>query len=179
MFWKKISIKIEDVYDKYNRLIYSIAIKRFNDCHLAEEVVQEVIIRLIEYPEKINSLDDVAAKNYIMRVTINVCNDIYNKLYNNGQPYDVADESESIEYSDKLNPENYVITKSEASRIENELRVLDEKYKTPLTLHRFNKHTIKEVADILNISESTVKNRIKKAREIIKMRLSEGDDNCE
>lgn len=55
--------------------------------------------------------------------------------------------------------------------IRNTINSLDEKYKTVVILYYFNGFSIKEIANMLEIFEGTVKSRLFKARKILKGKI--------
>lgn len=141
----------KNLIDKYGDMIYSIAIGYLKNKEDAEDIVQEVFIKYIEHikaNKDFNSKDH--EKYWIIRVTINLCcnhlkkNKNHNKIINDNLFYSEFDEQECIllETIDKL----------------------DEKYRTVFELFYLRDLKISEISKILNISESNVKTRLKRAR---------------
>lgn len=60
----------------------------------------------------------------------------------------------------------------EEKEVFSEVMSLPEKQRISIYLHYFEGYTCKEIAEILKSKESTIKNRLKKGREILRERLS-------
>lgn len=173
MFRKNISLKIEQIYNDYNRLIFSIAYKLVKDYQAAEDITQETIKKMIENPQGINRLEGNELRNYVARIALNTGYDYLRKI--NKKVVYIEDLSEGEQdIKDSVDVEDFVITRYSIEQMKTEIRNLDNKYRDPLTLHNLDEHTISEVAMLLSVPERTVKYRINKAIKILKEVLRKG-----
>ncbi len=103
---------------------------------------------------------------WIVRILVNKCYDIIkknNKVLNN---YDIDD------YIDDSNLKSYDNYKSD-SIIEDTINKIDKDLKEITVLYYYNEFSVKEIAEMLDIPEGTVKSRLSRAREKLYILLSE------
>ncbi len=71
--------KIERLYEKYKYLLYSEAYKILSKQRLAEEIVQEVFIKIIENITSIEEIESNRTKNFLCVICRNLAINLYNK----------------------------------------------------------------------------------------------------
>ncbi len=164
----KYRVDIEKAIDDYSDMVYRIAITRVRKKEIAEDVYQEVFLRLNRSIEKIESEDHL--KNWLIKVTINCTKDELMSKWN---------------YMDEI-PDNYSDISStdsgfksnDAEMVFNEVQKLEEKYRTVIYLFYYEDMKISDIAKLLETNESTVKTRLMRAKNILKERIQivEGGD---
>ena len=82
-----------------------------------------------------------------------------------------VDNFEQIELIEYINYENL----EEKIDLYNAIDILDEKFKTPIILQYFHDMTIKEIAEILESNENTIKTYIRRGKERLYSILKEGN----
>lgn len=82
-----------------------------------------------------------------------------------------VDNFEQIELIEYINYENL----EEKIDLYNAIDILDEKFKTPIILQYFHDMTIKEIAEILESNENTIKTYIRRGKERLYRILKEGN----
>lgn len=176
MLWKNIDLKIEQIYNDYKKLIFSIAYKQVNDYHLAEDITQETIKKMIENPCKIRELEGNELRNYVARIAYNTGYDYRKKINKNNEKTVFIDDLslQERDLRDDVNIEDFIITQDNIEQMKEAIRVLDNKYRDPLTLHKLDEHTITEVANLLSVPERTVKYRINKAINMLRKVFRKG-----
>ena len=75
--------------------------------------------------------------------------------------------------------ENNVISKIETDKMLSAVKNINEKYKEPLMLKLLYGFTNKEIAEILNITETNVSTRISRAKESVRKIILKRDENDE
>ncbi len=156
--------KVEQIYYKYRNIIYLIAFNILNDIDLSEDAVQDTIEKILKNIDKINFNNETEEKNYIARIARNASIDVSNKQK---RFFKVSGYAEDIHFDKEIadiNPEEYIITSDSVSRIVDGIRNMDTKYRDPLILQKFNKHSIGEIARLQGTSERTIHYRIKAAK---------------
>ena len=169
---------IERVYKDYGDMIFNISLNILRDRSWAEDATHETLIRIMKYSDKLNGLNSAQAKNYIARIARNTCIDLHNRRARDDKVTVRTEDFEVID-ADGADPEEYIITNESVQKIAEKLRTMDSKYRDPLTLQKFNKHSIKEISEILGVSERTVNYRIERAKQILSDLLKKGDDDNE
>ncbi|MDP4144924.1 MAG: sigma-70 family RNA polymerase sigma factor [Bacillota bacterium] len=142
--------------------LYKTAKTRLDSEEDIGDAIQETYISAFE---NVGSLKNPEFfKTWVVRILINKCNDILkrNKKVIYLEAIDVTAEthcSGDEKAIDKLD-------------IEAAINHLSKEYKTTLTLYYVNGFTTKEIGEILDESEGTIKSRLSRARNILRNHLS-------
>lgn len=153
----KISEKQFDyVYNEYAKELYNIAYGYTRNRDDSIDIMQNAYVVLLESNKMFESNEHI--KYFLIRVTINESLDLLKS----------ASKRRVIKNNDVV--VNFPETKKEElpydlSEIVN---TLPEKYKTILILHYYDDMKIKDISYVLKISESAVKKRLERARNLIK-----------
>ena len=153
----KISEKQFDyVYNEYAKELYNIAYGYTRNRDDSIDIMQNAYVVLLESNKKFESNEHI--KYFLIRVTINESLDLLKS----------ASKKRVIKNNDVV--VNFPETKKEGlpydlSEIVN---TLPEKYKTIIILHYYDDMKIKDISNVLKISESAVKKRLERARNLIK-----------
>ncbi len=155
---KKECCNINEVVQEFYNYLKSYILNKVNDPTLAEDIVQEVMIKLIESHR--NSTEIKNIKAWLFQVSRNTIYDYYKKnnlVFNLDEEWDL--EQEFIADSPKILISDYVIPM---------IRLLPEDDAIPLMLSDIDNLPQKEIALQLNLGLSATKMRIQRAR--IKLR---------
>ena len=153
----KISEKQFDyVYNEYAKELYNIAYGYTRNRDDSIDIMQNAYVVLLESNKKFESNEHI--KYFLIRVTVNESLDLLKS----------ASKKRVIKNNDVV--VNFPETKKEElpydlSEIVN---TLPEKYKTILILHYYDDMKIKDISNVLKISEAAVKKRLERARNLIK-----------
>ena len=144
-----------------------------------DELYQDTMLLLLE---KRNGLDGSQnVKGYALSVAV--------KLWKNRQRKAarrlrlVPQESlealtqRGIQPGETASPEEALLQKSQAEILRELIRQLPEKYRLPLHLHYSADLPVKEIAKLMKLPESTVKTRLRRAKEQLRQKLEEMDDD--
>ena len=157
----KLMLSNEQAVHHFSDTVYRIALKMTKHEADAQDIYQDVFMRYIKYSKNLESLDH--AKHWFIRTTINCCKDFFEK--NKKKLNEIEFEPELLE----------VDKKRDYSSVREAVQELDEKYRIVIHLFHFEDYKIKEIAEILNEPENTVKSKLKRARHLLKEKL-ENDD---
>ena len=149
--------RFETSYSAHGAAVYRLAMVYLGRPADAEDVTQEVFLKLLYKAPPF--ADGEHEKRWLLRVTANLCRD---QLKGFWRRHTVAlDESCPL--------------RSEEDRALLEtILALPETYKGPIHLHYYEGYSVAEVAEILNLSQSAVKMRLKRGRELLKLELDAG-----
>ena len=145
----------EEKYSLYSNLIFKLAMTYLCNKSDAEDITQEVFVKLLVNPPKFESLQH--ERHWIIRVTINLCKNHLGTFWNK--------KIRPIEEASNLT-ENYP-----NNEITEMLFKLAPKYRIVLYMYYYEGYKMEEIAKILNISLSSVKMRMKRGREKLKLDL--------
>lgn len=150
-------------YEKYSSLIFKTAYQYILNKDFAEDVMQDVFIKLLVYEKPFK--DNEHEKAWIIRVTINNCKNLLkSKAYNSCELIEAAQSQSSFE----AQSDNKIT-------IENELKKLSSEERTIIYLFYFEGYTSSQISGILKMNESTVKSHLKRARSKMKNNIERQD----
>jgi RNA polymerase sigma-70 factor (ECF subfamily) len=131
-----------------------------------QDVTQEVFIKVFRFLHKYSR---GKFSTWLYSVTLNVSKDYFRK-----QKREKAKIDKTINSSpETFYTENTDLT-DDARILHKSIQILDEKYRVPIALFYFQEASIKEISAIMNLSESTVKTRLKRGKEKLKASLEKG-----
>ncbi len=141
--------------------IYRSAYLLLGNPHDVQDVLQEVLLRFLEKAPTFATTDHERA--WLLRVTTNCCIDClrFRKKHS---------------YTDLDLLKECLPTPQQQTHLE-ELYALPAKWKSVLILYYFEGYSVAETAKILRLSENAVKKRLQRAREALKIALSEPEEN--
>ncbi len=157
-----INIYISSVVEKYSDMIYRTAYHSLCDRHYAEDITQEVFLKLMRALPDFES--DEHEKAWLLRVTMNMCSSYNRKRYAHPETdlFDAAGSEEA-----KPGGESPVL---EA------VMSLPEKYRTAVYMHYIEGYKLEEISKITGQNRNTVASILKRAREKLKKILKEDFD---
>ena len=154
-----------NLVERYGNFIYRIAIRYLKDKETAEDIVQDVFVRYIDKFHKTVNFDSREhERNWMARVTINLC---LNELKKRKNRKSVPLNSDEIPYTFESPQEYYIY---------DEVQKLPLKYKEVFELFYLEDIKISEISRILKISESNVKTRLKRTRDMLRKIIKKGED---
>lgn len=159
---KETVLTIDEIIDKYADMVYRIAYAAMKNEEDAQDVFQEVFLRLTANLQKLESEEHIKA--WLIRVTSN-CAKKHFASYWNRNVHSISDMEmeEPGVYDDYESVEGNPVTQA--------VKQLPEKYRIPIHLFYYEQLSIQEIADALDMKESTVKSHLFRARNILKNKL--------
>ncbi len=166
------SEKCSKLFSEYYRLLLYISSKILKDSYLAEEAVQESFLRVIKNIDKIDDVASDTTKHFLVMITRNISITLYNKRNRSVETtWDstTIENTGSYDESDALLGELYW---------EECLRQLPLPYKEVLLLMG-DGYSLKEIAEILDISYENVRKRAQRAKAAVLKIMKKGEINVE
>ncbi len=153
---------VEGVYQRNADAMYRLALVRLSNDADAQDAVQDVFVKYISDPTEFESTDHERA--WFLRATVNRCYDLIRK----------NQIREAIPLEDALGvaAEDH----SGVTELMETIRLIPEIYQDTVILHCLEGYSLEETAEILGISLSAAKMRLKRAREELKTMRGEGND---
>jgi len=161
--------RIADIYDEYHHKCLCVALKYVKKQDIAEDIVGDTFVKIIEHKEKIFSLDCNLLPSYIVTIVKNKAKD-YLKSQKNVSDTPLEELEETVE-SPEQSVEDLVLDKMAYKRLVSLIDTLDEDYRTVLIMKYIWDFSIKEIAEILDIEQGNVKVRIHRAKAQLKKLL--------
>ena len=161
--------KFEQLYITYKQTMFYVANRILKDEYLSEDVVHQAFLRIIDNLSKIDKIDCHKTKGFIVIIVENIAIDFYRKRKReNNRSFDKIE----VYIEDIKAKDNFIL-----SDIEEAILKLPINYSTVLRLKYSQGYSNKEVAQILNISEENVRQRISRARKRLTENLNEGGES--
>ncbi len=156
--------KIEILYKQYHRLMYKIAYEVLHNRGEVEDVLHDSFIKIAKNMDNIGDPNCKETRNFLAVITKNTALDVYRKKKRRWKR-----EVSFKEVYDSTAPRTYIKTTvdGDAQFLVEAIRNLPDMYRLPLSLKYTNQYSIKEISDMLNISETNVKQRIFRAKKML------------
>ena len=151
-----------EIVTRYKNLVYSVILRMINDYEEANDISQEVFIKVYKNLSKYQP--EFKFSTWIMRITTNHVIDYLRKR----KQETVNIEDVDYELSSSSNPEREYLEKEQSEIFAKAIGKLPEMYKLPIVLYHIKRFSYQEIADMLNIPLSKVKNRIFRGRRLLK-----------
>ena len=152
---------ILEVIEKYNTMVDRLAFSRTKSVQDAEDIMQNVFMKFIKSNINIESYEHIKA--WLIRVTINLSKNLLTSAW--------FKRTTALE-------EDIVIALKEESEVYKYVLDLSTKYRTVIHLFYFEDMTTANIAEILNIKESTVRSQLHRGRNMLKEKMK-GDECLE
>ena len=154
------------LFDEFSDMVYRVAMARVSQSADADDIYQEVFLQLVKHVGKLRSLEH--AKAWLIRCTINFCNSHHRSAWQKktvgfGERPDFGQNDLSYEHIELLTA----------------VRALSPEHQDVIHLFYYEGYSGKEIAYFLDISENTVKSRLRRARIELRSVLGEKDDEFE
>lgn len=150
---------ITEIYHKYVKTIYTICFIMTNNAAEAEDAVQTVFIKLIKAHKTFNS--DEHLKAWLIVTARNTCRDILKSPRISKRAE--FDNSDAVSYTND----------NEHIDVYEKVMALSAKYKILIFLYYYKGYSTFEISKMLKINHATVRTRIRKARENLKIMIEE------
>jgi RNA polymerase sigma factor (sigma-70 family) len=155
----------EDLVTRYKKLIYSVVYNMINDKEEVNDISQEVFIRIYKSLDRYNP--EFKFSTWSVRIATNLCLDILRKKKVDSTPIE-----EIEDFSDRTDtPEAKYLEKEKSEKIRKAIAGLPEKYRTPIILFHQNGLSYEEMTRILNEPMTIIKNRLYRARLMLREAL--------
>ena len=148
--------EITEIYERQKNTIYRVCFSFLKNKADTEDAVQETFFRLITKSHAFESVDH--EKAWLIRTATNVCKDT---LRNWWRKRENLDDYENIHSYETVENDNVI----------DAIMNLREKYKTVVYLYYYEGYNSVEIAKILNKPQSTIRNYLHEARNILREKI--------
>jgi RNA polymerase sigma-70 factor (ECF subfamily) len=149
---------LEAVYERHGGAVYGLALRITKNATLAEDVTQEVLVRLWRNPEKFDARRG-SLRTYLMTQTHGRSVD----LIRSESSRRMREDNEARLAGDLRHPavDEAVIDMQVAEEVRSALAQLEPSQRKAIELAYYGGHSYREVAEMLSQPEGTVKSRIR------------------
>jgi len=156
------TLALEELIYRYDKMVLRLAYKYTGDTDDAKDIYQEVFIRV--YKGLSNFQFKSEFSTWLFRITSNVCIS-FKRKYNKPNHLSLNDENNSdyvsaIPEVNELSPENLAVNSEIGNKINKALGQLSSNQKMSFLLKHYEGYKIREIAEIMNCKEGTIKKYI-------------------
>jgi RNA polymerase sigma-70 factor (ECF subfamily) len=159
-----------ELFRRYDRRIYPFVLKMIKDTVMAEEITQEIFIKIWRYRESLSGIDQ--PESYILTIAARHTLDQIRKRLNEDRMLRRFQTGLKPVHHD---PEELLLLKDTAALIQKAVDQLPPQQKSVYQLSRMQGLSYEEIGRELNISPNTVRNHLVKALAAIRIWLEQRD----
>jgi len=152
------------VYQLYKDALFNTSIRVLKNKHDAQDIVHDAFIKGFQNIEKLD--DDGSLIAWLKRITINCSLDFLKKKKKLNWLDDghlIIEEGDEISFDEKSHLSIDIIKKA--------IDQLKDKYRIIVVLYLIESYSHKEIAEILNLNESTVRNQYRRGKNQLREQL--------
>lgn len=150
---------VQELFEAYQSSLYAVAFNVCKNAEDAEDVVQDTFIQYYSLKKEFESEQHIRA--WLIRVAIN-------KAKNRNRTFWRRNKMSLEDYMETLTFET-----SESEDLFETVMHLPDKYRIVIHLFYYEDYTVREIAEILKLSESNVKVRLSRGRALLREKLQE------
>ncbi|GAA0182298.1 sigma-70 family RNA polymerase sigma factor [Clostridium sediminicola] len=144
--------EVDEILKEYSDTVYKVAYSQTKDRYHAEDVFQEVFLRLIRKRPEFENKKHLKA--WLIRVTINCSKNIFLSSHFKKR---AELNSEIVDNKDEF----------EKSQLYDAVMALPKKYRTVIHLYYYEGYLVKEIAALFNKKEATIKTNLHRGRKLL------------
>ena len=148
------------IFKNYSDTVYRIAVHNTDSLSDAEDITQEVFVKLLESTKTFRDSEHIKA--WLIRVTLNKCHN-----YRRDKKRTVIAE---------IQPEDNISTNDSTLSVLDAVKKLPSNQRNAIYLHYYEGYTAKEIGKLLSVSTNTVLSWLKRSRSTLKLDLNERGD---
>ena len=147
--------RVKELFEEHKDMVYRLALSYTGNIHDAQDVSQEVFLRLTQWIGRVKAGSERA---WLTKVTVNCCKNLCFS-------YARRNTRELTETDAVQQPEERGLTET--------LLSLPKDYRIVVYLFYYEEYSTKEIAKLLRVSQSTVTTRLHRARQQLRELLKE------
>ncbi len=176
-------LAFEQIVHKYEKLVYSICYRMFNDSQDAMDYTQETFIKVYKNMEK--AIGKGSFKSWICTIATNTCLDELRKRNKKqtislDEGFDDDNHPKYIVPDKAPTPLEEILISEDSQALKDAINVLSDENKSIIILRDIEGLSYDEIAEALNLTLGTVKSRISRARKKLQtnyLNLTQQSDN--
>lgn len=154
----------ESIYSAHARLVYWAAYGVTREHNHALDVAQTVFLRVFKHLSKLEDMDDGQLRAWLYRVSVNAAKDLLRKERRLIPSEDVG---LMMGVSEAELPESLLLSQEARERVKAGVSRLPEIYREPILLYYFSELDYRQIAEVLDVNEGTLKSRMSRARKML------------
>ncbi len=152
-------LSADELVQRYSDMVYRIAFSRTQNVQDAQDITQEVFFKYLKYTKAGHVFrEEEHRKAWLLKVAVNTGNSYVKSAWFRHR----ADLEEATVVAAET---------KEQSDVYDTVMKLPEKYRMVIHLFYYEELSVKEIGNVLKLSETAVKTRLHRAREILREQL--------
>ncbi len=155
-----------ELVNKYQKPVHTLAWRKIGDFHIAEDITQDAFLKVYQSLHTLKDLNQFSGWLYV--ITANLCATWLRKKRIQTQPLEDTETTmiHGDAYSQHVTEErSKTAAESQREVVKKLLAKLKESERTVMTLHYLGEMTVEEISRFLGVSVSTIKTRLRRARQ--------------
>lgn len=169
------------LYDKYNQMIFNFLCRCIGSREIAQEFIQETFARVWFSSGTFNP-NKGTFKSWIFAIALNLIRNERSKKeysYQYVNPADIGKKKELTYFSSVEHPQSQCEKDQAQKAVHFMLMTLKPHFREVLVLKNYQYLTFTEIAEVLNIPESTAKARYHRAIDVIRAHFKKKEDRAD
>ncbi|GKV57725.1 RNA polymerase subunit sigma [Sporosarcina sp. NCCP-2222] len=158
---------IDELMTDYGQDILQLVMQYVHNLSIAEDLTQEIFVKC--YKALPTFQFNSSMKTWLWRIAINHTKDYLKSWYAKNVVATREDLFAQVKSGDCI--EQQVMQRQQDDELVRAVFALPIKYREVIYLYYYEEQSMKEMADVLQLNESTVKTRLRKAKQLLKKRL--------
>ncbi len=168
-------LNFEQLFGPHITPLFKVAYQWTLNAEDAEDLVQELALKLVSRVDEMSSVDKL--RPWLVKIMYRIFVDEFRRKQARPLAYEHLLEEDflkSLTISDDSNPESDAMRMQLGLQLVSSLKQLDKEQAATLFLFEVEGYSLKEIAEIQDVSEGTVKSRLHRGRKIMKNHLEIG-----
>jgi RNA polymerase sigma-70 factor (ECF subfamily) len=163
----------DEVYERFGEMVYNLALRLASDREDAADLTQEIFLRIYRHLGSFGGRSSL--KTWIFRVAVNHCRDRLSRHFVETRPIDEWEGERGPAFADPARgPEELALAADDGRRIAEGLAGLPQAFREAVVLRDLEGLSYEEIAEVLGIRVGTVRSRIARGREQLRILLEKG-----
>ncbi|MFD1204945.1 MULTISPECIES: RNA polymerase sigma factor [Sporosarcina] len=162
---------LTELYEEYGRYIYHLCLKLTRNKEEAEDLMQDVWVKVVRYSGKMDNVDRMKA--WLTTICMNTFRDRYRKDVRRSKH--VMHQPETLDVpildlipSDQMTPVEMIEQNDVQTMVQQKINELDGIYRKTIEYFYVHQYSLIEIAELMKVSIGTVKSRLFRAKKYLK-----------
>ena len=163
----------DEVYGRFGEMVYNLALRLSGNREEAADLTQEIFLRIYRHLGSFGGRSTL--KTWVFRIAINHCRDRLSRHIPSMQSIDDGAEEGGIPIADPgRGPEELALAADEGRRVMEGLARIPQVFREAVVLRDLEGLSYEEIAEVLGVRVGTVRSRIARGREQLRLLLEKG-----
>lgn len=163
----------DEVYERFGEMVYNLALRLSGNREEAADLTQEIFLRIYRHLGSFGGRSTL--KTWVFRVAVNHCRDRLSRHQVETEPILDGVEEREVAFADPArSPEELALAADDGRRVTAGLACLAPCFREAVVLRDLEGLSYEEIADVLGVRVGTVRSRIARGRDQLRVLLEKG-----